>query len=364
MFKVDYAVKYNIDLQNEKESYWYEGEKPYVDEKSGIIAYKIVLGWYTFYITEELLNNAITLGLVEEPKDLKKFPFSIYRSSLGISSFYRLSRSLKKTSIEKLKEVIAEFEHCPKIWTVKQSKCNWYQDNEKLETPICEDIAAIIIDIEKRVILDKLVLLEDTPNYTLADVETFDVLIEHLTQQADAYCMNTKNLMKRFEYNDFYNIDKFNQRCYKYNFTVDFYLSAEEQMKRQEEYPEEIKTELKRSFLIINGICWQGFVIEKGTWFIRVVNINDDIKKVLWLKVLVPYEKNEQLYFTYMSDSLNDEMLKYKYLYLTELNRDYLADFFRRAYSTDENIREFYDKNIHFLSEFDGPEKHGETIDS
>jgi len=360
MFKVDYAVKYNNN-EDEKVENWFEGEKPYIDERTGIIAYKVVLGWYTFYITEEMLKEGINLGLIEEPKSINNFPFSIYKSAVGISSYYRLSKSLKKSTLDKLKEVIEEFEHCPKIWTVKESKCNWYKDNEKLEKPICEDIAAIIIDIEKRVILDKLVFKGDTPNFTLADVETFDVLMEHLTQQSDAFGMNTKNIMKRFEYNDFYNMDKFNQRCYRYNFTVDFYLSAEEQMKRQEEYPDEVKAELQRSFLIINGICWQGFMIEKGTWFVRVLNVNDDIKKVLWLKVIIPYDKDEQPYFAYMSDTLKNETLKYKYLYLTELNRDYLVDFFKRAYSADSGIREFYDNNIHHLSEFDCPEKYGDT---
>ncbi len=364
MFKVDYAVKYNVNNDGEKIDNWYEGEKPCIDKETGVIAYKIVLGWYAFYITEDMLKEGINLGIIEEPKDPKNFPFSIYKSTVGTSSYYRLSRSLKKSTIDKLKKVIEEFEHCPKIWTVRQSKCNWYKDNEKLNSPICEDIAAVIIDIEKRVILDKIVFKEDVPNFTLAEAETFDVVIEHLTQQSDAFCMNTKNLMKRFEYNDFYNIDKFNQRCYRYNFTVDFYLSAEEQMKRQDEYPDEIKVEMQRSFLIINGICWQGFVIEKGTWFIRVLNVNDDIKKVLWLKVLVPYDKDEQPYFTYMSDTLSNETLKYKYLYLTELNRDYLADFFKRAYSTDKAVREFYDNNIHYLSEFDYPEKCGGMSDN
>ena len=356
MFKVDYAVKYNNN-EDEKVENWFEGEKPYIDERTGIIAYKVVLGWYTFYIKEEMLKEGINLGLIEEPKSINNFPFSIYKSAVGISSYYRLSKSLKKSTLDKIKEVIEEFEHCPKIWTVKESKCNWYKDNEKLDKPICEDIAAIIIDIEKRVILDKLVLKEDTPNFTLADVETFDVLMEHLIQQSDAFGMNTKNLMKRYEYNDFYNMDKFNKRCYKYNFTVAFYLSAEEQMKRQEDYPDDVKAELQRSFLIINGICWQGFVIEKGTWFLRVLNVNDDVKKVLWLKVIIPYEKAELPYFTYISDTLNNETLKYKYLYLTELNRDYIADFFNRAYSTDKEVREFYDNNIHYLSEFESPEK-------
>jgi len=357
MFKVDYAIKYDVNINGDKVENWFEGEKPYIDEKTGIIAYKISLGWHTFYITEQLLKIGVAEKIIKEPEDLKTFSFSICKAALGMKAFYRLSRSLKKSNIEQLKEVIAEFECCPKIWTVKQSKCEWYKDNDKLESPTCEDIAAVIIDIENRVILDKLVLKEDIPNFTLADVENYDAVIEHLIHQTDAYCMNTKNLMKRFEYNDFYNMDKFNQRCYKYNFTVDFYLSAEEQMKRQEDYPDEVKAELQRSFLIINGICWQGFVIEKGTWFIRVLNVNDDIKKVLWLKVLVPYEKDELPYFTYMSDTLNSETLKYKYLYLTELNRDYLADFFNRAYSTDKNVRAFYDNNIHHLSEFDCPEK-------
>ena len=68
MFKVDYAVKYNNN-EDEKVENWFEGEKPYIDERTGIIAYKVVLGWYTFYIKRVLsfeeaimsLNSSILL---------------------------------------------------------------------------------------------------------------------------------------------------------------------------------------------------------------------------------------------------------------------------------------------------------------
>lgn len=134
------------------------------------------------------------------------------------------------------------------------------------------------------------------------------------------------------------------------------FKSLEEQIAEQEQYPEEIKREMDRSFLIITGICWQAFITKDDIWVIRVIDLND-LEKYMWLRVRVIKEDdgsvNERsFHFDHYSDNLT-EVLKYKYLYLTELNHYTISDMFMGAYSEDEDERDFYKSNIHRFSELE-----------
>lgn len=141
------------------------------------------------------------------------------------------------------------------------------------------------------------------------------------------------------------------------------FKSLEEQIAEQEQYPKEIKVEMDRSFLILRGLCWQAFIIETGDKFIRVVDLND-LTRCLWLKVrIIPEDgvvTRNSFHFDYECDNLEFDVLKYKYLYLTERNHRTMTNMFIGAFSTDEYEQNFYKENIHFLWELVASDKREE----
>lgn len=213
----------------EKKSEYYEEHQNYFQsliDKHGFICYKIIAGFYIFYITPEVYEQGVKEGLIEEINGyVNKFYIDDMFVSRGQVVNHRMKYALEHSDIEYLRSELERVNKELGIWRINIYSASWY-DSEKekrREEPILNLVRKIIIDTENMTVIRNENIAEDEKDVFKSTMFTrcrdYEDILSTLVDYQDREYMNSRHIIDKFKDSDFYDVDTWMQRLYKFEFT-------------------------------------------------------------------------------------------------------------------------------------------------
>ncbi len=196
-----------------------------VYEKYGFIGYKIIAGLYIFYITPEIYEKALELDLIDEIDDsVENLNFEMMLMSRGSTVYHRMGYALQHSTIEYLTTELERINNELKVVNLKIYRAKWYKDEELLNIPNLQFLHEIRIDLAKMEVLKNTALRSkgDIISATLfKNMHTYEDFLDILVHYQDREFMNSRHIMDKFVDSEFYDVDYWMQRLYKFEISLE-----------------------------------------------------------------------------------------------------------------------------------------------
>ena len=217
-YKVVSEVIALYDLQNKR------GLQRLFDfNEPDFLAYKIIAGLHIFYITKSTYIKGVEQGIIEPiSSDLPTLPYDDMLMCRGMIVNHRMQYALKHSTIKYLKNELKNILEIPKTLTVRIYTTNWGKANrfESGSKPILKYSEEVSIDIENQEIV-----CVNTPESVdilfisvFRNVKTYEDFLDRLASYLDREFMNSRNIFDKYKENDFYDVDYWMQKRFKFEF--------------------------------------------------------------------------------------------------------------------------------------------------
>lgn len=233
--------------------------EPYLEQpfSPGLIGYQLIAGLCIAYVTPETCAQGIEAGIIEPfAEPLPELTYRRMRMEIGVAVHDRLSGALAQCGVNRLKRRLERINAGPTQVTVSVYETEWYRDHQRLESPGLTLMERIKVDMARMMILSYENFLPENASFPFplfAGVKTYRGFLERLAQKQCVEFMNSGDLFARFQENDFYDIDRFDQKIYKLVFDFDREWSEQEaasalsmeEAQRQERRSRDMRERLK-----------------------------------------------------------------------------------------------------------------------
>lgn len=189
-------------------------------EKPNLIAYKMIAGFYIFYISPSTYEQGVKESIIEPVLDLPTLTYSTLRLVRGIVVNHRMTYALKSSTLTYLKSELKRVNTDPKIINLKVYDAQWWVGGVLLEEPILTYLESIKVNLETGSILSY-VKPQTNMRAVFQEVKTHEDLLDVLADALDREFMNTRNIFDKFQEVDFYEQDYWLQRGKKFEFTFE-----------------------------------------------------------------------------------------------------------------------------------------------
>lgn len=188
------------------------------------IAYKIVVGLYIFYITQEVYEQGVKEGLIEPiSKEIPLLLYKTMRLSRGQVINHRLPYALKHSTIPYLKQELIRANEELKIVHLRVYETDWFKKGQIRIIPKLTFKEDIKVDLGKRIVIFKNSASISDARYlsVLNQVSTYEDFLDMLACELDREYMNSRNLYDKFREVKFYEVDYWIQRSKKFEFNFE-----------------------------------------------------------------------------------------------------------------------------------------------
>ena len=210
-----------------KDTYYKEHQSYFQSliDKYGFICYKIIAGLYIFYITPEVYEQGVKVGLIEEIKGIvKDYPIENMFLGRGQVVNHRMKYALEHSDIDYLEHELNRVNDELGVWSINVYSAAWYDYEKDIrrEEPILSLAREIEINTETMTIVKNENMGEeekDVFGFTMfSRVTDYEGVLDTLVDYLDREYMNSRHIVDKFKDSDFYDVDNWMQRLHKFEF--------------------------------------------------------------------------------------------------------------------------------------------------
>lgn len=231
-YKVVSRIVADKDCFKNRESHYYKERQEYFQnllDKYGFICYKIIAGLYIFYITPEVYEQGVLEGLIEniDGNRIKDFHIENMFLSRGQVVNHRMWYALEHSDIEYLRSELERVNQELGILSIKVYKTSWYDYDKEVrrEEPLLDLVRIVKIDLEKMQLLENKYIDNDGDEFLTQTmfkrVDDYEGVLDTLVDYQDREFMNSRHIIDKFVDSDFYDVDYWMQRLYKFEFSFE-----------------------------------------------------------------------------------------------------------------------------------------------
>ena len=179
------------------------------------VAYKIIAGFYIFYITQEVYEQGIQAGWIQPMvEEMPVFFFDTLLRIRGKVCYHRMKTALKLSTPEYLRECLERIGRSPEKVRIRIHRVQWHG-----EKPVLTPLSEVFLNMAAGIVLEKQSFHKNAAFDPLFHVESYEGLLDVLADLSDREYMNSRDLYEQFAGNDFYDADKvWCERRYKLDF--------------------------------------------------------------------------------------------------------------------------------------------------
>lgn len=230
-YKVVSRIVSDDDCFEIRECSYYKEHQEYfksLRDKYGFICYKIIAGLYIFYITPEVYEQGVKAGLIEKvSNDIKDFRIENFFLARGQVVNHRMWYALEHSDADYLKSELYRINQELNILNIKIYRTSWYDFEKEVyrEKPLLNLVREIKLDLENMQVISNEKVGgddEDILDLTLFRwSETYENVLDTLVSYLDREAMNSRHIIDKFKDTDFYDVDYWMQRLYKFEFVFE-----------------------------------------------------------------------------------------------------------------------------------------------
>ena len=210
-------------------------EEPWCDMVTGIsedhpgqiqlLGYKLMAGLSIFYVTPEVYEEGSGGGLIEPAdRQIPKMTLEEMRSRIGHMALEVFPHALRETTVEVLTEALKRTREGPRKLGIKVYDA-WRARRDGVDAA-SYPMENLCLDLEGRALLSYTVApkeecFEHCYFPVFVHSKTYEDCVDRLAHRAYLEFQNAGDLFEIYRENDFYDVDRFLQRLYRFEFIFD-----------------------------------------------------------------------------------------------------------------------------------------------